>query len=109
MERVRVSQPAEMYWRMGTRPAAFDVSSWAMVRSGHATRIRRRTHGEESLRFFMAFGSQHHNADAALRKYSMRSFEAHDRRGVGRTLALGRKLSQASVVGCFEVLANSRW
>src|SRR6266403_2037541 len=73
MERVRVSQPAEMYWLMEAMLATFFFCSWARVLSRQASRIRRRIRGNESLRFFMAVGSQHHNADVGRRKYSIPS------------------------------------
>jgi hypothetical protein len=63
MERVRVSQPAEIYWRIGAKPFEAGVVSWAIVGSGHVIKIKQRSRGEKSRKIFMDFGSQYNNAD----------------------------------------------
>src|SRR6266852_6569850 len=70
MERVRLSQPTVMYWRMDVRPATGFFCSWARAPSGQASRIRRKIRGKESLRLFMADGSQHHNADGRFAQWN---------------------------------------
>src|ERR1700674_4629775 len=65
MERVRLSQPAEMYWRMDARPA-MGFCTCARAPGGQASRSRRNISGKESLLLFMVVGSQHHTADGQV-------------------------------------------